>query len=158
MDVALYIISGLLLLTGLAGAILPVLPGPPISFVAILLLEFTERYDFSTEFLVICGAIAAIVTVLDYVIPVWGTKRFGGSKAGVRGSTIGLILGLIFFPPLGIIIGPFVGAVIAELIYNSDDFQKALRSGLGSLVGFLLGTGLKLAYGLMMIYYAVVYW
>ena len=158
MYAALYIISGLLLLTGLAGAILPVLPGPPISFVAILLLEFTERYDFPTEFLVICGAIAAIVTVLDYVIPVWGTKRFGGSTAGVRGSTIGLILGLIFFPPLGIIIGPFVGAVIAELIYNSDDFQKALRSGLGSLVGFLLGTGLKLAYGLMMIYYAVVYW
>jgi uncharacterized protein YqgC (DUF456 family) len=158
MEIALYILSGLLLLTGIAGAMLPVLPGPPISFIAVLVLHFTERYEFSTQFLIIFGAIAAFITVLDYVIPIWGTKRFGGSKAGVRGSTVGLILGVLFFPPLGIIIGPFIGAVVAELIFTSDDFQKALRSGFGSLIGFLLGTGLKLAFGLMAVYYAVVNW
>lgn len=158
MEIALYILSGLLLLTGIAGAMLPVLPGPPISFLAVLALHFTERYEFSTQFLIIFGAVAAFITVLDYVIPIWGTKKFGGSKAGVRGSTVGLILGVLFFPPLGIIIGPFIGAVVAELVFTSDDFQKALRSGFGSLIGFLLGTGLKLAYGLMAVYYAVVYW
>jgi len=158
MEIALYILSGLLLLTGIAGAMLPVLPGPPISFLAVLALHFTERYEFSTQFLIIFGAVAAFITVLDYVIPIWGTKKFGGSKAGIRGSTVGLILGVLFFPPLGIIIGPFIGAVVAELIFTSDDFQRALRSGFGSLIGFLLGTGLKLAYGLMAVYYAVVYW
>lgn len=155
MDWFLAILGGILMVVGIIGAIVPVLPGPPISYLGLLLLHWTGWAEFSTQFLVIMAAVAAAVTAVDYVVPVWGTKKFGGSKAGVRGSTIGLIIGVFFFPPIGIIVGPFLGAVIAELMVNADDFNKALRSGLGSLVGFLMGTGLKLSASLLMTVYFV---
>lgn len=155
MDWFLAILGGILMVVGIIGAIVPVLPGPPISYLGLLLLHWTGWAEFSTQFLVIMAAVAASVTAVDYVVPVWGTKKFGGSKAGVRGSTIGLIIGVFFFPPIGIIVGPFLGAVIAELMVNADDFNKALRSGLGSLVGFLMGTGLKLSASLLMTVYFV---
>ena len=155
MDWFLAILGGLLILIGLLGALLPVLPGPPLSFIGLLLLHFTRWADFSTQFLVIMGVLATLVTAVDYIVPMWGTKKFGGSKAGVRGSTSGLVIGVFFFPPIGIIIGPFLGALIAELMINSDDFNKALKSGIGSLVGFLMGTGLKLGASLLMAVYFV---
>ena len=101
------------------------------------------------------GSIALVATIMDYVIPAWGTKKLGGSDAGVRGSTVGVFAGLFVFPPFGIIVGPIIGAMLAELIRNRSDYSKALRSGLGSLLGFLLGTGLKLAASVMMLYYFV---
>lgn len=155
MDWFLATLGGVFMVVGILGAVLPVLPGPPISFVGLLLLQWTSWVEFSTNFLILMGAIAAIVTALDYFVPVWGTKKFGGSKSGQRGSMIGLIVGVFFFPPIGIIVGPFLGAVIAELMINADDFNKALRSGFGSLVGFLLGTGLKLGACLLMTVYFV---
>ena len=155
MDWFLAIFGGLLMVVGLIGAVVPVLPGPPISYVGLLLLHFTKWADFSSNFLIVMAVVAVVVTAIDYFVPMWGTKKFGGSKAGVRGSTIGLIIGVFFFPPFGIIIGPFLGALIAELMLNSDDFNKALRSGLGSLVGFLMGTGLKLGASLLMTVYFV---
>ncbi|HKK59706.1 MAG TPA: DUF456 domain-containing protein [Salinivirga sp.] len=148
----LIVLAALLLLIGLIGCILPVIPGPPISFVGLLVLEATEKVDFSNNLLLLMFALATIVTVLDYIIPVWGTKKFGGTRAGVIGSTLGLIFGLIFFPPIGIIIGPFAGAVIGEMI-QKDDFNNALKSGIGSFIGFLLGTGMKLVVSSIMIYY-----
>lgn len=151
-DFILIILAGVLLLVGLAGCILPIVPGPPISFAGLLVLEATDVVDFSGNFLIIMFLLAAAVTVLDFIIPIWGTKKFGGSRAGIIGSTIGLIAGLIFFPPIGIIIGPFAGAVIGEMLRN-DDFNKALKSGLGSFIGFLLGTGLKLIVSSVMIFY-----
>lgn len=155
MDWFLAILGGLLIIVGLLGALLPILPGPPLSFIGLLLLHFTRWADFSTQFLVIMGLLALLVTAVDYVVPMWGTKKFGGSKAGIRGSTIGLVIGVFFFPPIGIIVGPFLGALIAELMINSDDFNKALKSGIGSLVGFLMGTGLKLGASLLMAVYFV---
>lgn len=152
MDYLLIGIGILCLLLGLLGGILPVLPGPPLSYLALLLLHFTDRYQFSSRFLLIWGVITAIVFVLDYLIPIWGTKKFGGSKQGVWGSMIGLILGLFLLPPIGIIIGPFAGAVIGELIAGKDH-SAALRAGLGSFIGFLLGTLLKLIVSGMMIWY-----
>ena len=95
-----------------------------------------------------------LITVLDYFIPIWGTKKFGGSKAGVIGSGIGLIVGL-FFGPLGIILGPFLGALAGELITNQTEIKKALRSATGSFIGFLFGTGLKLVFCGFMAYYFV---
>ncbi len=148
----LIVLAALLLLIGLIGCILPVIPGPPISFVGLLVLEATEKVDFTNNFLLLMFVVATVVTVLDYIIPVWGTKKFGGTRAGVIGSTLGLIIGLIFFPPLGIIIGPFAGAVIGEMI-QKDDFNNALKSGIGSFIGFLLGTGIKLIVSSTMIYY-----
>ena len=155
MDWFLAILGGLLMVVGLIGAVVPILPGPPISYIGLLLLHFTKWADFSSNFLIIMALVAGVVTAIDYFVPIWGTKKFGGSKAGVRGSTIGLIIGVFLFPPFGIIIGPFLGALIAELMLNSDDFNKALRSGIGSLVGFLMGTGLKLGASLLMTVYFV---
>ncbi len=153
LDIILVIIGFCFLLAGLAGCILPVLPGPPLSYVALLFLQMTQFVGFSTRFLVISAIVAVIVTVLDYFIPVWGTKRWGGSKAGMVGAMGGLVVGL-FFPPIGIIIGPFLGAVVAELVSGRDG-NAALRSGIGSFIGFLVGTGLKLTVCLVFTYYYI---
>ncbi len=143
MSTILLIISIVLILVGFIGCILPVLPGPPISYTGLLLIHFSEKWHFSTRLLIILALVTTIVTILDYVVPVWGTKRFGGSKAGIKGATAGLIVGL-FFAPFGIIIGPFIGAVIGELFVRND-MHIAIRSGIGSFIGFLMGTGMKLA-------------
>ncbi|MCE4565306.1 DUF456 domain-containing protein [Maribellus sp. CM-23] len=149
MDFLLVFFGALFMIAGIAGCVLPVIPGPPLSYIGLLMLHFTTRYQFSTTFLVIWGIVTVVVYVIDYLIPVWGTKRFGGSKRGVWGSLIGLVIGLFFFPPFGIIIGPFLGAVIGELTAGKDH-GSALKSGFGSFMGFLLGTLLKLiASGLM---------
>lgn len=152
MEIALAILSGLFVLVGLLGAILPILPGPIISWVGILILHFTEYAEYSTTFLVVTALIVIVITVLDYFIPIWGTKKFGGTKAGVTGSTLGLVVGL-FFPPWGLIIGPFLGALIGEIVANRKEFKKALKSAAGSFLGFLLGTGIKLIYCGVMVYY-----
>jgi uncharacterized protein YqgC (DUF456 family) len=152
MDIALAILSGLLIFVGLLGAILPVIPGPILAWVGILILHFTSYADFSSTFLWVSALIVIAITVLDYFIPIWGTKKFGGTKAGVTGSTIGLVVGL-FFGPFGIILGPFIGALVGELVANREEFSKALKSATGSFIGFLLGTGLKLIYCGVMIYY-----
>ncbi len=149
MDYILIGVGIVMMISGILGGILPVLPGPPLSYIGLLLLHFTERYQFSPRFLIIWAFITVLVFLLDYVIPAWGTRRYGGSKRGVWGSVIGLIVGLFFFPPFGIIIGPFVGAVLGEFSSGKDS-GSAFRSGFGSFVGLLAGTLLKLiASGLM---------
>jgi uncharacterized protein YqgC (DUF456 family) len=153
MDIFLIILSGVLLIAGLLGAVLPVLPGPPLSYIGLLVLHFTDRYHFSTSFLLWWLVIVIIVQVLDYLIPIWGTKKFGGSKAGVWGSTIGLVVGL-FMGPAGIIIGPFAGAFVGELL-ASKGAKDALKAAFGSFVGFLLGTLSKLVVCGFLIYYYV---
>ena len=154
MDYLLIAFGILFIISGILGSILPVLPGPPLSYVGLLLLHFTSRYEFSTRFLITLGLITVVVYVLDYLIPVWGTQQAGGSKRGVWGSTIGLVIGLVLFPPFGIIIGPFVGAVLGELSGGKQS-KEALRSGVGSFVGFLLGTLLKLIVSGMMAWYFI---
>jgi len=142
MDILLIIPGILLILIGLVGCIVPIIPGPPISYAGLILLHLTSAVQFEQKFLMIWAGLVIAVTAVDYLTPIWGTKKFGGTRRGTWGATIGLILGLLFFPPLGIILGPFVGAVVGELTH-SEDMNKALRSGFGSLLGFLLGTGLK---------------
>jgi uncharacterized protein len=146
--------GGLLMIVGLVGCVLPVIPGPPLSFIGLLLLHFSKYAEYRFEFLLMFGLIAVIVTVLDYLVPIWGTKKFGGSKAGMWGAAIGLVLGLIFLPPLGIIIGPFAGAVIGEALTGKET-AKAFRAGLGSLLGLMMGIGLKLAASVTMTFYFV---
>jgi uncharacterized protein YqgC (DUF456 family) len=149
MDYVLIVFGALFIIGGILGGVLPVLPGPPLSYIGLLLLHFTEKYQFSTRFLIIWLIVAAVVTIIDYFIPIWGTKRFGGSKQGIWGSIIGLVIGLFFFPPFGIIVGPFIGAVVGELTAGKDS-GSALKSGFGSFMGFLAGTLMKLtAAGLM---------
>jgi hypothetical protein len=117
------------------------------------MLHITKAHQFSTKFLLFWAGIAIVVTVIDNVIPVYGTKRYGGSKKAIWGSVIGLIIGLFAFPPFGIIVGPFVGAVVGELI-DGKETGNALRSGFGAFMGFLGGTILKLiSSGLMSFYF-----
>lgn len=152
-----YILLGLaivLMLIGIAGCILPVIPGPPLSYGGILLIHFSRFADYTNGFLIFFAVLAIVVTILDYFVPIWGTRRFGGTKYGSWGATVGVVLGIFFFPPIGIIILPFVGAVVGESIKGSN-FNNSLRSGMGSFIGFLMGTGLKLIVSLIMAYYLI---
>ena len=150
-DILLVILGLCFLAGGFVGCILPAMPGPPLSYIALLLLQATRFGDFSPKFLIITAVVTVIVTVVDYIFPVWGAKKWGGSRAGVIGSMIGLLAGL-FFPPVGIIVGPFAGAVAGELLAGRDK-NAALRSGFGAFVGFLLGTGMKLTVCMVFTFY-----
>jgi uncharacterized protein len=151
------LISGILfMILGIIGCLVPVLPGPPLSFLGLILLHFSRFGHFPMSTLITLGVIAVVATVLDYIVPVWGTKRFGGSKYGTRGAMVGLAIGL-FLGPMGIIIGPMVGAFVGEMIFK-DDLSYAARAGFGSLLGFLTGIGLKLAVSFIMTFYFVKEW
>lgn len=143
MDIVLIILGVICTVVGILGCFLPIIPGPPISFLGLMLIHWTESVDLDSNTLWLWGFVMAAVTALDYIVPVYGTKKFGGTKRGVWGSTLGLIAGLFFFPPFGIIIGPFVGAFLGEMS-ASPDSKKALRAAFGSFLGFLVGTLLKL--------------
>lgn len=152
MDYVLIAFGIIFMISGVLGGILPILPGPPLSYIGILLLHFTDKYQFDNGFLILWLIITLFIYGLDFVIPVWGTKKFGGSKRGVWGSIIGLIIGMFLFPPIGIIFGPFAGAVIGE--YSSGkESKEAFKSGFGSFLGFLVGTLLKLIVSGMMTWY-----
>ena len=142
MDVLWLVLGVILMLVGLAGCILPFLPGPALCYVALLIQQLQSTSPYSTDFLLTWAGITLVVTGLDYVIPIYGTKRFGGTKYGMWGCVVGLIAGL-WLGPLGLILGPFVGAFAGELIGNAKS-DHALRAAVGSFVGFLLGTLLKL--------------
>ena len=142
MDIFLFIVSGLCLLLGLCGCVLPALPGPPVSYLGVLLLHFTDKVQFSTTQLMVWLVLVIIIQVLDNFIPMLGTKYTKGTKWGSWGAFIGSIVG-IFFLPWGLLAGPFLGAVIGELL-GDQSFRQALKSGAGSLLGFLFGTVLKL--------------
>jgi len=142
MDILLLGLGFILMCLGIIGSFLPILPGPPISWLGLLVLHFTKAIPMNWWFLGITLAIALSVFVLDYIIPMVGTKKFGGSRAGVIGTTVGLIIGIIFFMPFGIILGPFIGALIGELS-NQADSKKAFKAAFGSFLGFITGTFLK---------------
>ena len=155
----LIVAAVILAVIGLVGAVVPGIAGTPFSFLALLALSFVDGIDYSTRFLVVMGVIGAVVFALDYVVPVWGTKKFGGTKLGVRGSTIGLFVGLfitLFFPVgfIVLLLGPFIGAYIGEKIAGTDD-HLAWRLALGSFVGFLFGTGIKVIYACVCIFFVV---
>ena len=181
MYIALVVIAFILLLVGLIGSIVPALPGPPLSYAGLLLLQWSGYGGFSITFLVVWGAISVVVTISDYILPAWLTKKFGGSKMAVTGSILGLLAGIFFFPPIGLLVGPFVGALIGELLHNQTQAKRrlensgepltsdanvaaysdaagnvnALVAAFGAFFAFILGTGAKLITGSMMIFYAV---
>ncbi len=142
MDIFLIGLSIICLVVGLLGCILPMLPGPPLAYVGLLLLHATEYAQFSSTQLWSCLFAVIVVQILDYITPILGSKYSGGTKWGNWGCVIGTIMG-VFFLPLGIIIGPFIGAIVGELL-GGRGLSQAMKAGLGSLVGFLLGTVVKL--------------
>ncbi len=153
MDVLWLVLGLLLMLIGLAGCILPFLPGPPLCYIALLLQQLQSEPPYTTRFLLIWGGIALVLTILDYIIPIYGTRKFGGTRYGMWGCVIGLVFG-IWLGPIGIIVGPFIGALVGELIGNASS-DHAVRAALGSFVGFLVGTLLKLIACLIMGWYFI---
>jgi uncharacterized protein len=152
MDVLWIIIGAILMLVGLVGCILPFLPGPPLCFIGLWLQQLKDEKPFTSTFLWIWAGITVVVLILEYIIPAYGTKRYGGSKLGMWGCIIGMVGGF-WLGPLGIIIGPFVGALVGELVNNANS-ENALRAAFGSFVGFLFGTLIKLiACGVMSYYF-----
>lgn len=148
MDIFLTILAAFFMILGIIGSFLPVLPGPLTSWVGLLILHLTDVVPMNWTFLIITLIIAITIWILDYIIPAMGTKRFGGSKAGMIGTSLGLIVGLLSPIPGGIIIGPFVGALVGELI-NKSEFDKALKAAFGSFLGFLASTFIKFVVALV---------
>ncbi len=142
MDIFLILLGAIFMLLGIVGSFLPVLPGPLTSWVGLLLLHLAEAVPMNWTFLIITLIIALGIWVLDYFIPAIGTRKFGGSRAGMIGTTIGLLVGLFFMGPFGIIIGPFLGALVGELI-NKADSQTAVKAAFGSFLGFLTSAFIK---------------
>ena len=139
---------------GLAGSILPALPGAPLSFAGLVLLCFCDGADISSTSIWVSAILLAIVSVLDYVAPIWLTNASGGSKQATRGSLAGLIAGLFFFPPWGLVIGPFIGAFVGELMTHATT-GKALKVAMMSFVGFVLTTGMKIIYSGVLLFMVI---
>ncbi len=159
MDIFLIIVGFIFIIVGIAGSILPVLPGPPLAWVGLLFLYLTKVIPMDYWVLGIALTLAIIITILDYVIPAVGTKKFGGTKYGMWGTTIGLIIGLLIPIPLGFLIGSIVGAFVGELIYDSRDTPRATKAAIGSFVGFISATFLKLVVTLgFLIWFIKVVW
>nr|WP_294908446.1 DUF456 domain-containing protein [uncultured Lacibacter sp.] len=150
----LIITAGILLvIIGMLGSILPLIPGPPIAYGGLLLQQLREDTPFSMGFMIFWAVIMLASMILDYFIPIWGTKKFGGTKYGVWGCTLGFIAAF-WLGPWGVIIGPFVGAFIGEMIAQNNS-TIALRAAIGSFAGFLAGSFLKLVICCFMLYYVV---
>ena len=143
MDVFLVVLGFCFVCLGIIGSFLPVLPGPITSWIGLFLLHLTKVIPQDWTFLGITLVIAILIFILDYFIPAMGTKRFGGTKYGVYGTTIGLVIGLLSPIPFGIIIGAFFGALIGELIYDSRDTNRAIKASFGALLGFLTSATIK---------------
>lgn len=153
MDIFLFILSGILTVVGIAGCFLPVIPGPPISYAALIAAAFTSLSPFSADLMITYAILVILVSALDYLVPIWGARYTGGSKYGVWGSTIGLIVGL-FFGPVGIIFGPFIGAVAGELL-SGKNLKRSLKAGWGTFIGFMAGIIIKLVLCLAMAYHLI---
>lgn len=159
--VALIVFAIIFALVGIVGSVVPGLPGPPLSWVGMLLVYFAGRVGdkpdpMTLTVLLIWLGITVLVTILDYVIPVKTTKLTGGHKAASTGAIIGLIAGMII-PPVGIILGSLLGAFLGELMVNNKGMWPAFKAGAGAFVGFLLGTGLKLAVSGLMAWMIIKY-
>ena len=144
MDIFLLLVGFIFMLVGIIGSFIPILPGPTMSWIGLLLIYLTKTVEDDWIFLGITLVVALIVFALDYIIPVMGTKKFGGSKSGMIGTTVGLLVAIFFpiFGIFGIIIWPFIGALVGELI-NKADSNTAIKAAFGSFLGFLTGTFLK---------------
>ncbi|MBO7305140.1 MAG: DUF456 domain-containing protein [Bacteroidales bacterium] len=154
METIIEIIAVVLGLIGIIGCIIPIIPGLPLSYAGVLLMYFlcNTTNEISTQHIIIWLIITVVVSILDYVLQPYLTKLSGGSTLAVRYSIAGMVAGMVFLPPIGIIIGPFIGALIAELLVNKKPFDESLLAAFGSFLGFLLSTGLKLVCAGLMLY------
>ena len=136
MEVILLIVAGLFMILGILGSFLPVLPGVPLSWVGLLIFYLIPGIGMNYLFLGITLAVAILFYILNLVIPAMGTKKFGGSRKGMIGATIGLIVGIFAPFPFAILICPFIGAFIGEIM-NKSNSKTAGKAAFGSFVGLL---------------------
>ena len=142
----LLVLAFFLIILGLVGAFLPALPGPPVSWLGLLAAFFSASASLSFATVAVSFVVMAAVTAMDYLLPPAMTRKFGGSRAGGIGATVGLVAGLFLpLPVLGVILCPFFGAFIFEFLNSPDDTARAFKSAWGAFIGFLLGTGAKAA-------------
>ena len=141
LDWSLVAVGGVLLILAFVGCVLPCLPGPILGWCALLSLAFT-RFALPTAWLVAAGVATGIVVLLDYVVPAYGAKKFNCSRWGVVGCALGTLVGMFFFP-WGVLLGPFLGAILGELV-SGRTFGLALKGGFGAFLGFLSGVFLKI--------------
>lgn len=144
MEIILLILSIVCFIAGLAGCILPIIPGPPLSFLGMLLMHWSGYAHFNTTELIVWAIIAIVVSVIDFLLTPWMTKRYGGSNGGSWGAVVGLVAGMFFPWPVGPLLGPFMGALIGEIIIGRQSPPHATRAAWGSFLSFFAGTGIKL--------------
>ena len=154
MDIIWITLGFILILAGIVGSFLPVIPGLPFSFAGLLTLQLTTTPPFSVMFYVYWALIVVVVMSLETIIPAVGTKKFGGSKEGIIGCIVGGVVGLFLFPPFGIVIGPIIGAFLGE-VYVGKSSNQALKAAIGSFIGFFVGTVVKVVTALIIGFYFV---
>ena len=149
MEILLLIGIGFLLILGIVGSVLPVLPGPLISYIALLIYHFfVNALDFDS--LIWIGVAVVAITSLDYFLQIYGVKKAGGGKYAIRSSVVGMLLGIFLFPPFGIVVGAFIGAFVGAKI---EMVKNPVQIAFGALWGFVLGTVLKLCFSIYVVYY-----
>ena len=149
MELLIMVGIGILLILGLVGSVIPVLPGPPLSYLGLLLSHFLIS-KMEVDFVFWLGVLVVFITVLDYYLQIYGVQKAGGGKYAIRGSVVGMLLGIFLFPPFGILAGAFVGAYIGAKIEMK---QNEVKIAFGALWGFISGTILKLGTSLYIIYF-----
>lgn len=155
MDIVLYIVALLFAGVGLVGAIVPVLPGPALSLFGLVVAYFSSMPPVSMGALFIYLLLCVAVSVADFFLPAILCRRFGASKAGARGATIGMLLGFVLYPPIGILICPFFGAVLGEMLHDRTNTEQAFKVGFGAFLAFIVGTGVKFFYSLWILWLVV---
>jgi uncharacterized protein len=151
----LIVIGSILMILGLAGSVLPVLPGPPLSFIGLLLLAFVEHFSppLTPTLIIVLGVVMVLMIVMDYVLPLLGAKKYGSSKWGAWGSVLGMVIG-VFWSPFGMLVGAFVGAIVGEWLAGKKG-EEALKAGWGVMVGTMFATIFRLGISGIMTYYFV---
>ncbi len=151
----LIILGVIFILVGIIGCVIPGIAGPPFSFLALICLSIAKQWEpFSTKFLIAMGVLTVVVQALDYLLPAVGAKKFGATKYAFWGAIIGLLSGILFFPPFGMIIFAFLGAILAEILAGKKS-HEALRAGWGVFVGVMIGMLLKLILSGIMTFYFI---
>ena len=156
METLIVILAVLAGVIGIAGSILPALPGTSFSWIGLFLLYMWGPEAVPVKVLIIWGIVVIAVSVVDYVVPMFFTKATGGSKYAERGAMIGLVAGIVL-TPVGMILGSFLGAFFAELYWGGKDRRAALKAALGSFAEFIAGTGIKTIASSLILWQIVVY-
>lgn len=154
-DIVLYVLAALFMLLGLIGSVAPMLPGAPLCYAGLLLLHATDKVQFSTTFLLLWLAVVIALMIIEYFLPIWSTKKFGGTSSGMWGAAIGFFVGLFLLPGIGAFFGVILGAFIGELSVHGSNIEGAAKSALGAVLGFVLSTALKFFVCAIMVFYFV---